>query len=99
MTQYALELLKVHNYVLLNVGLTQLAMEAIKCDAEHKASRLEQSLHYSWNKLCPGSQHLRRYNVSNERRDYKAKAQILNNLSGKWWTTITCVKIVSPLPL
>lgn len=57
-------------------------MEAVKCDPEHKASRLEPSSNYSWNKLSPGSQQLRRSHVVREKSDYKAKAQKLDNLSG-----------------
>ena len=69
-----------HYHVSINLGL---AMEAVKCDAEQKASRLEPSSRYSWSKLSPGSQQLRRHNVVMERRDYKAKAQVLSKFSGK----------------
>lgn len=61
--------------------LRQLAVEAIKCEPEVRASRREPSSNYSWSKLSPASQQTRRFNVVKERRDYMAKAKRLADIS------------------
>lgn len=62
--------------------VSQLAENAVMTDEAVRLARTSATSNYSWDKLSPSSQQIRRSNLVKERRDYMKRADRLLDLTG-----------------
>ena len=62
--------------------VSQLAENALMTDEAVKLARTSSTSHYSWDKLSPVSQQVRRTNLVKERRGFAKQASKLLDLTG-----------------
>ena len=62
--------------------VSQLAENAVKTDEEVRLARTSTTSNYSWEKLSPNSQQIRRANLVKERRDYAKQASKVLDITG-----------------
>ena len=69
--------------------MSQLAENAVATDETlaRARARTSNTSHYSWEKLLPNSQQIRRSNLVKERQDFAKQASRLLDLTGKQYIT------------
>ena len=67
--------------------MSQLAENAVTTDEAERSARTRSTSNYSWEKLSPNSQQIRRSNLVKERRDFAAQASKVLDITGSQYIT------------